>query len=89
MKRNALPLSVFPSIGVLSVIFFSMVLFSCGSHQTAEVAPTAGTGSVAFSVKWEPPPASSTPTGEKEAAVRPLAPVDICTVVHTINVSLL
>jgi len=89
MRRKILRWSALRPLRVPLLVFALLLAFSCGSHQTAEVAPAAGTGSVAFSVKWEPPPASATPTGAREEAVRPLAPVDICTVVHTINVSLL
>ena len=89
MKRNALPSSVFRSIVVLSVILSSVFVYSCGSNQTAEVAPINGTGSVALSVKWIPPPVSSTPAGAREAAIHPLASADICSDIKEITLLLM
>ena len=71
--------SVFRLTGILVAISFSLLVYSCGSNKTAEVAPNTGTASVAFSVNWEPPPVSPNPAKAKEAAVRPMAPaIDIC-----------
>ena len=81
MNRKVLPFVTTNMIRMVTGLAVMFLIASCGSNRTADTRTDTApaTGSVAFTVEWEPPQASPNASPAKGFFLQPMAPViDVC-----------